>query len=87
MLHAYSMIASQVKSVAPFVKVAYPDLMGGEGFGKLEPLSVKDRKVCRQKLLESVDKGFQSTSPMCNVVYDLDSLITNAKTGSAQEKR
>lgn len=87
MLHAYTMIASQVKSVLPFVKVAYPDLMGGEGLGKLEPLSVKDRKVCRQKLLESVEKGFQLTSNLNNVVYDLDNLIASSKSDLTSEKR
>lgn len=53
-------------------------MVGGEGAGKLEPLNVKDRKVCRQKLLESVDKGFHPTSNMFNVVYDLDYLTTIA---------
>lgn len=81
------MIASQVKSVLPFVKVAYPDLMGGEGSSKFEPLHVKDRKICRQKLLESVDKGFQMSNIMNYVVYDLDNLMSSNKLGSNTEKR
>lgn len=86
MLHAYAMIASEIRSVIPFVKIAYPDLIGGESVGKLEPLNVKDRKVCRQKLLDSVDKGMHGTTSVQTVVYDLDFLI-NQPSKSATDKR
>jgi len=43
----YAKVASRVNSVLPFVKVAYPDMMGGNSSGALEPLYVKDRRVCR----------------------------------------
>jgi len=43
----YAKVASRVNSVLPFVKMAYPDMMGGTGSGALEPLYVKDRRVCR----------------------------------------
>jgi hypothetical protein len=44
----YAKVASQVNSVLPFVKMAYPDMMGGNSSsGALEPLYVKDRRVCR----------------------------------------
>lgn len=43
----YAKIAARVNSVIPFIKVAYPDMMGGNSSRTLEPLNVKDRRVCR----------------------------------------
>jgi hypothetical protein len=43
----YAKIASHVNSVLPFVKIAYPDMVGGDNPENLEPLNVKDRRVCR----------------------------------------
>lgn len=43
----YAKVASRVNSVLPFVKMAYPDVMGGNISGALEPLYIKDRRVCR----------------------------------------
>jgi hypothetical protein len=43
----YAKIASRVNSVIPFIKMAYPDMMGGNSSDTLEPLNVKDRRVCR----------------------------------------
>lgn len=43
----YCMIASKVNSVVPFVKVAYPDMIGAESVNIPEPLNVKERRVCR----------------------------------------
>jgi len=43
----YAKVAPGVNSILPFVKMAYPDMMGGNGSGALEPLYVKDRRVCR----------------------------------------
>jgi hypothetical protein len=43
----YSSIASKVISVIPFVKVAYPDMVGAESVQVPEPLYNKDRRVCR----------------------------------------
>jgi hypothetical protein len=47
----YAKVASRVNSVLPFVKMAYPDMMGGNGSGALEPLYLKDRRVCRWVIL------------------------------------
>ncbi|XP_063227292.1 cytosolic carboxypeptidase 1-like isoform X2 [Bacillus rossius redtenbacheri] len=76
---AYCMIASRVRSVLPFVKVSYPDMVGGEGCGALEPLHVKDRRVCRVKLLKSME----GSSFDCRVVYDLDEL--SSEKGTTEE--
>jgi hypothetical protein len=43
----YCLIASKVHSVIPFVKVAYPDMVGAESVNIPEPLNVKERRVCR----------------------------------------
>lgn len=82
--HAYCAIATKVRSVIEFVKVAYPDLVGGDGLGKLEPLNSKDRKVCRSKLLTCVDRGLHPSSAMQETVFDLDALTNNHSNQSAQ---
>ncbi|KAF7391837.1 hypothetical protein HZH68_011380 [Vespula germanica] len=74
--HAYCMIASKVKSVINFVKVAYPDLVGGDSLGKPEPLNNKDRKVCRAKLLTCVERGLHASTTTQEIVYDLDNVTT-----------
>ncbi|KAG7201176.1 hypothetical protein KM043_003967 [Ampulex compressa] len=73
----YCTVASRVRSVIDFVKVAYPDLVGGDGVRKAEPLNCKDRKVCRSKLLTCVERGFHAGDSMEEVAYDLDSLASN----------
>jgi hypothetical protein len=45
--NVYAKIASCVNSVIPCIKMAYPDMMGGNSFSTLEPLNIKDRRVCR----------------------------------------
>ncbi|KAI4501431.1 hypothetical protein M0802_003308 [Mischocyttarus mexicanus] len=77
---AYCIIATEVKSVIRFVKVAYPDLIGGDSFGKLEPLNCKDRKVCREKLLTCVERSLHANTKNHEVVYDLDVLTTSIPT-------
>ncbi|XP_032686214.1 cytosolic carboxypeptidase 1-like isoform X3 [Odontomachus brunneus] len=74
---AYCVVASRVRSVIGFVKVAYPDWIGGDGSGKAEPLNTKDRKVCRAKLLTCVERGLHP-STVQEVVYDLDALASPA---------
>ena len=74
---AYCVIASRVKSVIGFVKVAYPDLIGGDGLGKDEPLNNKDRKICRSKLLTCVERGLHGSSLVQEVVYDLDAVASS----------
>lgn len=74
--HAYCLIASKVKSVINFVKVAYPDLVGGDSIGKPEPLNSKDRKVCRAKLLTCVERGLHAGTTIQEIVYDLDNVTT-----------
>ncbi|XP_043526563.1 cytosolic carboxypeptidase 1-like isoform X4 [Frieseomelitta varia] len=73
---AYCVIASRVKSVIGFVKVAYPDLIGGDGLGKDEPLNNKDRKICRSKLLTCVERGLHGSTLVQEVVYDLDAVAS-----------
>ncbi|XP_012141750.1 cytosolic carboxypeptidase 1 isoform X3 [Megachile rotundata] len=73
---AYCIVASRVKSVIGFVKVAYPDLVGGNGLGKDEPLNNKDRKVCRSKLLTCVERGLHGGTLVEEVVYDLDAVAS-----------
>lgn len=80
---AYCVVASRVKSVIGFVKVAYPDLVGGDGLGKDEPLNNKDRKICRSKLLTCVERGLHGSSLVQEVVYDLDAMASTA-TGEEQ---
>lgn len=74
---AYCVIASRVKSVIGFVKVAYPDLIGGDGLGKDEPLNSKDRKICRAKLLTCVERGLHGSTLVQEVVYDLDAVASS----------
>lgn len=69
---SYCKIASSVRSIAPFVKVAYPDMMGGNGIGLLQPFYVKDRKMYRSKLITCVEHGLHNNRIYNNVVYDLD---------------
>lgn len=85
--HAYCLVASKVKSVIGFVKVAYPDLIGGDGAGKAEPLNTKDRKVCRSKLLTCVERGLHAAAATIQeVVYDLDALAASAaRSGSRND--
>ncbi|XP_015606420.1 cytosolic carboxypeptidase 1 isoform X2 [Cephus cinctus] len=78
--HAYCALASMVKSVINFVKVAYPDLIGGDSLGKLEPLNAKDRKVCRSKLLACADRALRFDNLMQETAYDLDALTMNNVT-------
>ena len=84
--HVYCTIATKVKSVFEFVKVAYPDLVGGDGLGKLEPLNSKDRKVCRSKLLTCVDRGLHPGSTMHETVFDLDALTNNHSNQTSQNE-
>ncbi|XP_026758831.3 cytosolic carboxypeptidase 1-like isoform X3 [Galleria mellonella] len=84
----YSTISSRVRSVIPFVKVAYPDMMGGQSYNQPEPLNKMERSACRIKLLSCVDRAINPEAYMNEVVYDLDQLCssnvinTNADTTS-----
>lgn len=80
---AYCTLASNVRSVIGFVKVAYPDLIGGDATRKLEPLNVKDRKVCRAKLLTCVERSLRPAA-IQEVVYDLDALAAEAATARTE---
>ncbi|XP_034935304.1 cytosolic carboxypeptidase 1-like isoform X2 [Chelonus insularis] len=82
----YCSCANKVRSVIPFVKVGYPDLIGGNCSETPEPLNDKDRKVCRTKLLNSVDRGLRSNSMNAEVIFDLDSLTT-CQTGSIERSQ
>ncbi|XP_043794374.1 cytosolic carboxypeptidase 1-like isoform X5 [Apis laboriosa] len=80
---AYCVIASRVKSVIGFVKVAYPDLIGGDGLGKDEPLNSKDRRVCRSKLLTCVERGLHGSLLTPEVVYDLDAITSSSHNNAS----
>ncbi|XP_018377160.1 PREDICTED: cytosolic carboxypeptidase 1-like isoform X2 [Trachymyrmex cornetzi] len=83
---AYCVVASRVRSVIGFVKVAYPDLIGGDGLGKAEPLNTKDRKVCRAKLLTCVERGLHAVTTFQEVVYDLDALANSISRGTSDDE-
>ncbi|XP_011867871.1 PREDICTED: cytosolic carboxypeptidase 1-like isoform X4 [Vollenhovia emeryi] len=85
--HAYCAVASKARSVISFVKVAYPDLIGGDGMGKAEPLNIKDRKVCRAKLLACVERGLHAAATIQEVVYDLDALASPALRAASGDER
>jgi len=84
---AYCAVASKVRSIIGFVKVAYPDLIGGDGLGKAEPLNAKDRKVCRAKLLTCVERGLHAVTTIQEVVYDLDALANVASRRTPSDDR
>ncbi|XP_020296791.1 cytosolic carboxypeptidase 1-like isoform X2 [Pseudomyrmex gracilis] len=85
--HAYCTVASRVRSIINFVKVAYPDMIGGDGLGKPEPLNAKDRKVCRAKLLTCVERGLHAAATMQEVVYDLDVLANSPRRKVLDDER
>ncbi|GBP39949.1 hypothetical protein EVAR_39177_1 [Eumeta japonica] len=72
----YTTLSSRVRSVIPFAKVAYPDLNGGHGLCKLEPLNVMERGACRAKLLSCVERAINPDSFQSEVVYDLDQICS-----------
>lgn len=74
----YCLISSKVKSVTQFVKVAYPDLIGGNALGIPEPLNGKDRQICRSKLLTCVERGLHPSGTQ-ETVFDLDHLTTQSR--------
>lgn len=47
---AYCALASLVRAVVRPCKVAYPDMAGGGCTGQPQPLSPRDRRVCRSSL-------------------------------------
>ncbi|XP_073957932.1 cytosolic carboxypeptidase 1-like isoform X5 [Choristoneura fumiferana] len=79
----YCTISSRVKSVVPFVKVAYPDMMGGQGLNQPEPLNKMERTACRIKLLSCVDRAINPEAYMNEVVYDLDQLNSSSNATDA----
>ncbi|XP_018303936.1 cytosolic carboxypeptidase 1 isoform X2 [Mycetomoellerius zeteki] len=83
---AYCVVASRVRSVIGFVKVAYPDLIGGDGLGKAELLNTKDRKVCRAKLLTCVERGLHAATTIQEVVYDLDALSNSVSWETSNDE-
>ncbi|XP_026320296.1 cytosolic carboxypeptidase 4-like isoform X3 [Hyposmocoma kahamanoa] len=74
----YCTISSKVKSVIPFVKVAYPDMTGGQSQNIPEPLNQMERTACRNKLLSCVDRAINPEAYMYEVIYDLDQLCSGS---------
>ncbi|XP_054277494.1 cytosolic carboxypeptidase 1-like isoform X1 [Macrosteles quadrilineatus] len=89
----YCHVASRVRPVLPFVKVAYPDLVAAESVAYDEPLNTKDRRTCRAKLLTSVERGLRQENATKEVCYDLDQLLANPSSkvvrdlGNSDEQR
>ncbi|XP_045779147.1 cytosolic carboxypeptidase 1-like isoform X2 [Maniola jurtina] len=79
----YSTISSRVRSIIPFVKVAYPDMTGGQGSTQPEPLNKMERVACRNKLLSCVERAINPESYMNEVVYDLDALCASNTTSDS----
>ncbi|XP_053609490.1 cytosolic carboxypeptidase 1-like isoform X1 [Plodia interpunctella] len=82
----YSTISSRVKSVVPFVKVAYPDMMGGQGSNQPEPLNKMERSACRTKLLSCVDRAINPEAYMNEIVYDLDQICSSLNPETAIQR-
>ncbi|KAJ2948149.1 hypothetical protein O0L34_g9952 [Tuta absoluta] len=81
----YCTISSRVRSIIPFVKVAYPDMNGGMSHHHPEPLYKMERTACRNKLLSCVDRAINPESYMSEVVYDLDQLVGAEKQPNLPE--
>ncbi|KAJ8735632.1 hypothetical protein PYW07_007252 [Mythimna separata] len=84
--NVYCTISSRVRSVIPFVKVAFPDMMGGQGLNQPEPLNKMERSACRTKLLSCVDRAINPESYMNETVYDLDQLCGTATSDPNAQK-
>jgi hypothetical protein len=74
----YYFIASNIQSIIPFSKIAYPDIMCNLNPNDIEPLNIKKRLVCREKLLTCINRAVKSSS-IQKTVYDLDALISNLR--------
>ncbi|CAH0727445.1 unnamed protein product, partial [Brenthis ino] len=83
----YSTISSRVKSIIPFVKVAYPDMTGGQGSIQPEPLNKMERTACRSKLLACVERAINPEAYMNEVVYDLDALCSASTAADASAQK
>ncbi|XP_075216062.1 cytosolic carboxypeptidase 1-like isoform X2 [Lycorma delicatula] len=83
---SYCKIASKVRSVLPFVKVAYPDMVENIEVDGPDPLFVRDRKSYRTKLLNILEKNIYAEHAMNNVIYDVDRLLTSSKEDSLSFK-
>nr|CAD7268716.1 unnamed protein product [Timema shepardi] len=75
----YCAVAGCVRSVLPFVKVAFPDMVGGHSADKPEPLNIKDRKVCRAKLLSCVERSIHPSQSLNKVVFNIDLLAAQTE--------
>ncbi|XP_037085540.1 uncharacterized protein LOC119106049 [Pollicipes pollicipes] len=71
----YRRLAQNTRHVAPFVKLAYPDLVGAVGVEDRESLAVCDRLVCRKKVQGLVDDAMGQRKADSKVVYDYDFLV------------
>ncbi|XP_061385972.1 cytosolic carboxypeptidase 1-like isoform X3 [Danaus plexippus] len=83
----YSIISSRVKSIIPFVKVAYPDMTGGQGATQPEPLNKMERTACRNKLLACVERAINPEAYMNEVVYDLDALNSSSSNADTTSQK
>ncbi|XP_026474608.1 cytosolic carboxypeptidase 1-like [Ctenocephalides felis] len=73
--HVYTHIASQVKSVAPFVKVAHPEAFGARAGLQQHALQPQKKAPFREKMMACLERSVNAAKTMHNVVYDLDSLL------------
>ncbi|CAG7728523.1 unnamed protein product [Allacma fusca] len=71
----YLFMSNRTRSVLPFVKVAYPDLVLCYGTKRIEYINTNaDRTCLRSKLLAHISRASQELF-RCKVVYDLDALV------------
>ncbi|XP_072941140.1 cytosolic carboxypeptidase 1-like isoform X2 [Epargyreus clarus] len=83
----YCTISSRVRSIISFIKVAYPDMMGGQSFNHPEALNKMDRTACRTKLLSCVDRAINPETYMNEVVYDLDALSASGSNNDVTSQK
>ncbi|XP_067130641.1 cytosolic carboxypeptidase 1-like [Centruroides vittatus] len=71
----YQKIAEQTNSVYPFVKLAYPDLVGGVGCDDIEPLHQKHPGLYRLKVLNHAGNRLLEHMVVQRTVYEVDDII------------
>nr|AMO02548.1 cytosolic carboxypeptidase 1 [Tityus serrulatus] len=71
----YKKMAEQTNSVYPFVKLAYPDLVGGVGCDDIETLHQKHPGLYRLKVLNHAGNRLLEHTVVQRTVYEVDDII------------
>lgn len=71
----YKKMAEQTNSVLPFVKIAYPDLVGGIGCDDMEPLHQKHPGLYRLKVLSHAGNRLLEHMIAQRTIYEVDEII------------